>query len=595
MAYEFKRTDVFDFANTFSGSKTEKGNELFFEYCPYCHGGGHDKKTFSINLDNGTFNCFRSSCGKHGHFVELARDFNFKLDFGEPKQFRPLPQKPIEVRPKAIEYLASRGIGEEVAKKYKITTQINNPNVLVFPFYDENNVLKMVKYRKTNFNPAKDSNKEWCEKDTEPILFGMNQCEDFERVVVTEGQIDSLSLAQCGIKNAVSVPHGAMGFTWFPICVEWLDKFKEIVIFGDYEKGKISLVEEFQKRTIQKIKVVRPDDYLGEKDANAILTKYGPEAVIKAVESAEVPKIKNIKDLSDVAAVDLNALPKIKTNIREIDRVIGGLYFGQCILLSGQRGEGKSTFMSQLVAEALEQGYNTFVYSGELADYHFKRWLDLQLAGIDHITTNKNEFGDDVYSLKKDIIDRINVWYKSRAFIYDNSFVPENETEYEALIKTIEKSIRRYECKFICIDNLMTAIDPAEAQTNLYNAQSKFVGELKKLAMKYNVVVVLVAHPRKSKEDFQNDDVSGSADITNKVDVVMAYSRAKDDEKEEFDGKLTISKNRLSGRLAMGVKAIKLFYSEKSKRITGIGSSAKKIYGWQKEFLEIEEDFEAPF
>ncbi len=61
-----------------------KGKELFFRYCPYCNGDGHDRDTFSVNLENGTFHCFRSSCGKSGHFVEMARDFGYTLDFGEP-------------------------------------------------------------------------------------------------------------------------------------------------------------------------------------------------------------------------------------------------------------------------------------------------------------------------------------------------------------------------------------------------------------------------------------------------------------------------------------------------------------------------------
>lgn len=592
MAYEFKKEDVYSFANMFDGQKTEKGDELFFDYCPYCHGGGHDKKTFSINLVNGTFNCFRASCGKHGHFVELARDFNFKLDFGEEKRYKSLPQKSFEIRSGAVTYLESRGISEAITKKYKITIHKANPNILVFPFYDEQNILTMVKYRNIKFDPKKDKNKEWCEKDTKPILFGMAQCEDFEKLIITEGQIDSLSVAECGIKNAVSVPTGAQGFTWWQNCVDWLEKFKEIIVFGDYEKGKITLLDEIQRRTLQKVKVIRKEDYLGEKDANAILQKFGKNAIITAINNAEIPESKNIKNLSDVTAVDLSKLPKVKTGIRDIDRLLGGLYMGQVVLLSGQRGEGKSTLLSQLAAEALEQDQNVFVYSGELADYHFKRWIDFQLAGIDNIVTSTNEFGDPVYSIKNSIIDQINDWYKNRAFIYDNNFVPENETEYEALTKTIEKAIRRYECKFICIDNLMTAIDYVDAQKNLYLEQSKFVGSLKKLAMKYNVVIVLVAHPRKSNNEFKNDDVSGSADITNKVDVVMAYSRAKED--EDYSGKLVISKNRLTGRLATGEKAIKLFYSEKSKRITGYGGNSNKIYGWQTKFEEIT-DFDAPF
>ena len=54
----------------------------------------------------------------------------------------------------------------------------------------------------------KDKSKEWCERDCKPILFGMKQCDDaFKQLVITEGQLDSLSVAAAGINNAVSVPN----------------------------------------------------------------------------------------------------------------------------------------------------------------------------------------------------------------------------------------------------------------------------------------------------------------------------------------------------------------------------------------------------
>lgn len=581
MGYEFKASDVWDFAETISTEKKEKGNELFFTYCPYCNGGASkDKNTFSINLENGTFHCFRSSCGKQGHFVELARDFGFELDYGEEKQYRKLPQTKVTVRPPAIAYLQSRGIGEGVAQRYLITTRKDNPNVLVFPFQDENNVRQFVKYRNMKFNGK--GNKEWCETDTKPILFGMAQCAGFERVVVTEGQIDSLSLAECGIKNAVSVPTGARGFTWYQHCREWIEQFKEVVVFGDYEHGRVTLVEELQNRLPQRIKVVQTKDYLGEKDANAILMKYGKQAIVTAVENAKAPEMKNIKDLSTVESIDINKLPKIKTGVPEIDRILGGIYLGQLVVLSGKRGNGKSTFLSQLIANALDQMQTVFIYSGELADYHFKRWLDYQLAGSDNVAVSKNEFGDETYSIREEILKRINNWYKGRAYIYDNGYLPEKESEFEGLLETIEKAVKQYDIKLICIDNLMTAMEVVADQNNLYLAQSNFVGSLKRLAIKYDVAIVLVAHPRKTKDEFSNDDVSGSADITNKADVIMSYNREGNE--SEYDSKLVITKNRLTGRLAIGAKAIGLYYSNSTKRITS-ASSPNCTYGWEGEVV----------
>ena len=571
--YDFKSKDVFDFAEFIGAETKQKGDELFFKYCPRCHGDGGDKETFSVNLQSGAFKCFRASCDYHGHFVELARDFGYKLDNGQERKYRRLPQPKIESKPKAIKYLENRGISEEVARKYKITTQRHNDNILVFPFYDDQNVLQFVKYRKINFDKRFDKNKEWCEAETMPILFGMAQCEDFTRLVITEGQIDSLSLATCGIKNAVSVPTGALGFTWLANCWDWINKFQEVVVFGDYEKGKITLIETLEKRLQMKVKCVRPQDYLCEKDANDILRKYGKDAIIHAVENAELREVKYVKRLATVEAVNLCDLPKIRTGIRPLDRVCGGLLRGHVVLLSGKRGEGKSTFMSQLVAEAIEQGNAVFVYSGELPNYHFKNWLDLQIAGANHICTTRNEYNDEEYYLTEGCVKKINAWYYDKAFIFDNSAV--SDDEYEGLIKVMVDAICRYDIKLVCIDNLMTAMD-GDPNTDIYRQQSAFVKKLEKLAQQYDVAIILVAHPKKTNAAFDNDTVSGSADITNAVSFVFNYQRAA--EGDECDSYLMVTKNRMNGKLIAGDKAIPLYYSEKSKRISENPNEVKE-YG----------------
>ena len=572
--YEFKKSDVFDFGYFIGAEVKEKGNELFFKRCPQCNGGpSGDKETFSVNLENGAFKCFRSSCGYHGHFVELARDFGFRLEDDSQKKYRKLPQKKIETKPKAVEYLESRGISAEVARRYNITTRKDNDKILVFPFYDDQGVLQFVKYRKTDFDKSRDKNKEWCEAETMPILFGMNHCEDFTRLVITEGQLDSLSLATAGIKNAVSVPTGAVGFTWLANCWDWINKFEEIVVFGDCEKGKITLIETLEKRLQKKVKCVRMEDYLCEKDANDILRKYGEDALVKAVENAELREVKFVNRLASVEAVNLMDLPKIKTGIAPLDRICGGLLRGHVILLSGKRGEGKSTFMSQMVADAIEQDNAVFIYSGELPNYHFKNWLDLQIAGSNHIEAVRNEFGDEEYFLTEHTVEAINKWYYDKAYIFDNSAV--SDDEYEGLIKVMVDAICRYDIKLCCIDNLMTAMD-GDPNTDLYRQQSQFVKKLERLAQQYDVAIILVAHPKKTNNAFDNDTVSGSADITNAVSFVFNYQRA--DEADNCDSLLMVTKNRMNGKILTGDNAIKLYYSQKSKRVVSDPATAKE-YG----------------
>lgn len=601
MSYQFDKDDAVGFAHWGGYEFKVFHDEMQFLYCPYCQGGGNrDEYTFSINIESGAFNCLRSSCGMHGHFVELCRDFDYPLDVGRPAIYRVLPQpkKPLTSTPEAIAYMESRGISREITERYEITTHKNNSDVLVFPFFDEAGRLQFVKYRDTKFVKGKSSAKEWAQKDTMPILFGMKQCEDFSQLIITEGQIDSLSVAQAGFKNAVSVPTGAKGFTWYPICKEWIEKFEEVIVFGDYERGHISLLDELKARLPQTVKCVRTQDYLGEKDANDILRKYGVKAIQKCIENAQVPTIENVKDMAGVQAVDINGLDRIPTGFTEIDRTLnGGMYCGQVILVTGKRGEGKSTLVSQIANNALNVGENVFIYSGELADYNVKYWMDMQLAGARNLIPGTNEFGDTIYSIPADVQEKINAWYRGRCWLYDNDYVFKSEAnEMECLMETIEKVIKVYGVRLITLDNLMTAMEVVHEKDSLYLAQSNFVGSLKKIAMKYKVVIILVAHPKKGNGEFDNDNVSGSSDITNKVDVVINYSRDVEPERQEY-GYIQIAKNRLFGILRMKENCIKVRYSPISKRVYEPNSN--RMYGWEnvkdEVYVPVTEDDPLPF
>lgn len=610
MSYQPKESDVFGFAGAIGAETVRKGDELVFKYCPVCRGGAHrDKETFAINLKKFAYKCLRASCGAQGHFVELCRDMEYPLETDTPTVYRKLaqPKGPAEMRDSSLGFLEKRGISRETAQKYDVTARKDDPKILCFPFYDENGQMVTIKYRNMMFRKGRDKSKEWFEKDTMPILFGMKQCEGFDRLIITEGQLDALSVIEAGIPNAVSVPNGCGSFTWMTPCAEWLGRFAEVIVFGDWEHGKMTLLDTLRERLTCRVKAVRKQDYLGEKDANDILTKYGPQAVRKAIEMAEEPKISNVKDLSTVRSIDLNKLERVKTGIWDIDRDAAGLVMGNVVILTGERGQGKSTLLSQILCSVLDQKdpdghpYTVFVYSGELTDQFFKRWLDFQLAGPANVEETLNEYGEKEYAIPADTVERISQWYKGRIFIYDNAVDPEEGANFtDVLVRTIEQVIRQYGARVIAVDNLMTALESITNQNDLYLGQSQFVGRLKRLAMKYNVCIIVVAHPRKStyqqkKRELDNDDVSGSADVTNKADLVITCSRDK-----EMDGLnyVQITKNRLLGRHRMGKNAIRLLYSENCKRMSIDKKAGEVRYGWEIrdgfQLVQMSED-ELPF
>ena len=235
-----------------------------------------------------------------------------------------------------------------------------------------------------------------------------------------------------------------------------------------------------------------------------------------------------------------------------------------------------------------------FAYSGELPNYLFKAWIDMQVAGNSVIETT-NKFGEQTYFVTNSDTEKINDWYRGKFLVYDNTMVSD---ENENLLKTIESVIVQFGTQVVLIDNLMTAIDlDCDIESNKWEKQSKFVKKLTRLALQYNVLILLVAHRRKSQGTLDiNDEISGSGDITNLAGVVISYDR-NDDENIRAERLLRLTKSRLIGKLDFN--GIPLSYDERTKRIFGESDDLYKDFSWKKtdgfrqvsnvEQLEIEE------
>lgn len=599
--YEFKREDAFEFAKFIGISAYERNNELHFKKCPYCKQTTKDTKTFAINLNTGQFKCLRDSCGASGNMIRLSQDFNFSLGNEVDNYFKPRVKyrtfkkrdKPIEPKPEAIKYLESRGISERVAKEYEITVREDNPNILCFSFYDENGNTVFIKYRKTDFDKTKDKNKEWCEAGCKPILFGIKQCNpDNKTLIITEGQIDSLSVAEAGFENAVSVPTGSKGMTWIPHCWDFVNRFETIIVFGDYEKEHISLLDDIRKRFKQRIKYVREEDYKDCKDANEILVKYGTEQIKACIENAVDVPINHVISLADVEDINPFDIEKLPTGFSELDRVLyGGIPFGGITLITGKPGEGKSTVASQIILNAMENKHRCFAYSGELPNHLFKSWLTYQAAGAGHVFQYETRWGDKGFNVSDTNRKLITEWYRNKIDIYDS--IGLDGTEDTGIVNLISEMIVRYGVDVILIDNLMTALDlELSNESDKYERQSRFVKKLTAIARMYDVLILLVAHKRKNNfSKNENDEISGSGDISNLAMITLTYESNDDIQPEQR--LLKLSKNRLFGKT--NTSGWVMDYDERSKRVYGEKDNPDKEYSWNINSDGFEETTDNPF
>lgn len=569
--------------------------------CPFHE---EDTPSFIWNPKEFYFHCF--GCGKNYGIIDHYQSFyNFSfLDsiqklfelvdipfmFGEKgikqnKKYSYPYHVDSKDRTQAESYLELRGISKKTLDYCDVQQEQGN---IVFHFYDANDVLLLVKYRPAR-KISKNENKEWCQPgaSTSPILFNMNKIDPSKPLVITEGEIDCLSVIEAGYQNCVSIPLGALGEQWIEFNWDWLEQFDKIIIWSDNDSAGINMRKNVCGRlgTYRAYFVELPNVIDGKKvkDANEVLYHFGKEAVIDFIENANEIPVSNVVDLSEVTDYDIEHAQGLYTGIQELDKYIYKIVAGTLSIWTGVNSSGKSVLTNQIaICESLNQGYDVFSFSGELSKPLLKNWIERTMAGTEHIEMNEN-FGRKI---DKDSLLKMRNWYKKRLWIYDN------DRDYTAtsILNKMEELARKWGVKVFVIDNLMM-VDLECSEKEKWNAQKLFVLKLVNFASKYNVFVHLVAHPRKVErgQRVSKEDVAGSGDITNLAHYVFAVHRYKDIEKEnmlmepnKFNGKIydccvSLFKNRITGTQD---KEIQTWFDTPSYRFYSNTNELYKRYKW---------------
>ncbi|EHN13113.1 DnaB-like helicase C-terminal domain-containing protein [Clostridium sporogenes] len=569
----------------------------------------HDEKHPSMSFDNKNkrFKCF--SCGKtydifdhyqqykHMNFIQaiesIIKDYSLYIDYEPFKSERRAIKKATEYKQNInaiLPYLELRKISKDTAKYVGLKAHDNN---IVFEYKNELGEHIANKYRKAG-NATKGC-KMWFEAGTNiNTLFNMDKVDMTKPLVITEGELDCLALIESGHKNSVSVPTGANSYEWVEVNYSWLEQFKEVILWFDNDKAGIEGMSVIAPRIPADI--VKTVNSNKAKDINEILYKFGKQTVLKELKKAKEADIENIEDIGNIPDFDINEAEKIRTGIKEFDKVMHGFVLGSVNVLTGYNGAGKSTIINQMcIAEPIRQGFKTFIFSGELTRPNLIYWLTQTMVIKDQMISLKNKEGREYSKASDKAKEMIRNYLNNKLFIYSNDF----DTSKTTILETMNKLAKRKNVKCFVLDNLMT-IDLECKESEELNAQKQFIRDLKKFAIKYNAVIHIVAHPRKPNEKnaiVTKYDVCGSGDITNLSDYVIAMHRYTDEQKEkgkhDFDGALMLFKNRPTGKICE--KGIGLYFSQKRKRFYRQDSDLNKDYGYTKGYEFIEVEGECPF
>lgn len=525
------------------------------------------------------------SFGEHG--VQTKRTYRYPIDIVS------------DDKSQVYEYLAKRGISNETVD-YAQIDQDEHGNI-VFKYYDLNDVLTMVKYRPSR-KIKKGETKNWCQKDadTSPLLFNMNRINVGQPLLICSGEVDCLSSIEAGFHNAVSIPLGDGNTHWVEENWDWLEEFSDIIICADNDESG----RKFQKDIVYRLgswrcKVVNvPEVYKAEdgkethvKDLNEVLFWFGKEKVLEIILNAHDTPVESVIDYSDIKEVDLDEIDGLYTGIQEFDSEMMRLFYGTFNILTGINGSGKSSFISQLVCQCIDQGRDAWLYSKELPNYMTKNWINYIWAGNRHIKKYVTNKGAAYYKVTNEAKNALDEHYKNRLYIYRDEW--KNGVEH---IKTsMEDSARKYGCKLFVIDNL-TAINLECNDNEKWEKQVDFINYLIDFARKYHVVVILVIHPKKidMMRRLSKMDVAGMGSLVDLAHRLISLYRVMPKDKlgkKRRDGKgyikepikydvlLDVLKDRMRGRENL---AIGLYYDIPSRRFFTNPDEYEVNYSWDQ-------------
>ena len=436
--------------------------------CPKCAASGADERGDNLVIyDDGHKYCFACShyeSGKTGRLEKPQHMVNNKLMGGEPAD---LPHRRLS-KDTCRFYGYNTSDGAEVANYYR------------------NGQLVGQKVRR----PGKAFS---CLGDMQsPPLFGQHLWRGGgKRIVITEGEIDCLTIAQAQECKwpVVSLPTGAAGaVAAIRNNYEFVSAYEEVVLcFDNDEPGKAAAVAVAELLPPGKAKIAT----LPRKDANEMWLASEGRQLITCLWEAQTYRPDGILHVKDVPSSASNSSEVWEFPWPVLTDFLIGQRAGEITLWTSGTGSGKSTIIRELAmhhlsndrpvgmimleespAETVDDIVSLLINKPVRRTRALRALNDLR-SSMGKVVTEADfdaSMTDDEYSAARSIVDGYPL------YIYDHM----GSSSYENLIKRIEYMAVGLGCKVVILDHITAAVAGMLANSDDGGSERLMIDEMMK-------------------------------------------------------------------------------------------------------------------
>lgn len=300
----------------------------------------------------------------------------------------------------------------------------------------------------------------------------------------------------------------------------------------------VTVVDDFKK------------DVEGSDDVNATCIDYCGKVSSIITGSANSDEVETISSGVDEVIADLYKSKKdgcvgLDMGFNNLNYYLGGLQKGKIYILGARPSMGKSAFAMN-IAEHVALTHNVLFISLEMSRKEYAQRLMFGRAGVDVNTINTGRISDaEIEKVKsqKEYLDSLKLFIETRT--------PCRVSDIElAMINIIST---RGSCDLVIVDYLQLLTPNSKSGKNREVEVAEMSRELKSLAVKYNVPIIVLSQLSRALEAREDkrpmlSDLRESGAIEQDADVVMFVYRDEwyhpDDPASRGKGEILIRKNR---------------------------------------------------